>query len=752
MKNSTVGIGIAFLSFIAGTGLWYSIGENRAGDNSPYSSSEYQAAFAQEAGHSLPILPPPLAEPSGRLTPRHANEETKAERPGYLILGQQPQTRLTRKDTGMANPLRGGISETPASPQNLPNQHHRPAQPLPQSQAQPRHIQQTSLQGESQSDIPSGFPTDLSTLPTPPASQQESLLDAAIFPVATPQSTVPDPLSEPQPPVERGFQQFDMPAPAPIAATPLQSADPFATESEAAGSAAAVPPVVQAPVTEQKISSAKTLGAEHSPPANPFGQSEIPSPRSNNSLRSSEGKGMPGASALEGAQSAHLTVEKVLPGEVIIDQPATIILAIKNTGKSTAKNITVVDQVPQGAKLLSTSPETFPNENGELLWSLGNLDPNEQTSVEIRILPLREGEIGSVAAVNYSAEASARINVSRPMLKVDVKVPPEVRLGETVNLEITISNPGTATATGIVLVENIPDGLYHKDGKVLEHRSIGTLKPKEEKVLVLPLICTGPGNLVNHLVVKANNNLSVEDKTAIRALAPVLELGIVGPQQRFLERKATYQLVVSNSGTASAQNVDLVATLPAAVKFVSTNQSGVYERQTHTVHWALEELPSREAGEIELVVLPSQIGEHSIRFTGNGQNNLKAESVKSMTIDGLPALSFEVVGSSNLVEVGKDVVYEISVANKGTKAANNVKVQARLSEGMTFVKAEGSPSQSNGGVVAYSPLSQLEAKGEKVFKITARCNTDGDHRISVQIISDDLGSPITKEESTRVFQ
>jgi uncharacterized repeat protein (TIGR01451 family) len=339
------------------------------------------------------------------------------------------------------------------------------------------------------------------------------------------------------------------------------------------------------------------------------------------------------------------------------------------------------------------------------------------------------------------------------MIQVEVKAPQEVMLGQTANLEITISNPGSATATGVVLTEYVPDGLYHKDGKVLENKHIDTLKPRESKKLTLPLTCTGSGTLVNRLVIKANGNLNVEEKTTIRALSPMLNLEIAGPKQRFLERKAGYRLVVSNPGTASAKNVDLVVYLPTAVQFVSTNQSGVYEKSTHTVHWALEELPSQESGEIELVVLPVKSGEHTIRFAGNGQNGLKAEETQSLSVDGLAALSFEVACLSNLIEVGRDTVYEVRVSNRGTKSSSNITVVANLSEGMNFTAAEGPVRyQSHNGTVQFEPLAQLESKGEKVYRITAKCLADGDHRISVKVKSDELQAPITKEESTRVFK
>ncbi len=544
--------------------------------------------------------------------------------------------------------------------------------------------------------------------------------------------------------------------------TPLRNADPFGENSHSA----AVPPPIAKSVqeTSETPTTARSIPVrnESENRRSPSRANEAPSfannyPSGRNAVDvgadSVEGTGTPGPSALEGPQTPHVTIEKVLPSEVVVDQPLTIKTVLRNVGRSTAKDIVLRDRVPQGTRLLSTSPEGTATASGEIIWSLGNLNGNEQIAVEMRILPYREGEIGSVASVGYAAEASTRISVTRPMLQVDVKAPQEVQLGQIANLEITISNPGSATATGVVLTEYVPDGLYHKDGKILENKNIDTLKPKESKRLTLPLSCTGSGTLVNRLVVRANGNLSVEEKTTIRALSPMLNLEIVGPKQRFLERKAGYRLVVSNPGTASAKNVDLVVYLPTAVQFVSTNQSGVYEKSTHTVHWALEELPAQEAGEIELVVLPIKSGEHTIRFAGNGQSGLKAEESQTLAIDGLAALSFEVACLSNLIEVGRDTVYEVRVSNRGTKSSANVVVTANLSEGMNYVTAEGPVRhQANGGVVQFEPLTQLESKGEKVYRITAKCLADGDHRISVKVHSDELRAPITKEESTRVFK
>ncbi|MDR0521056.1 MAG: DUF11 domain-containing protein [Planctomycetaceae bacterium] len=537
-------------------------------------------------------------------------------------------------------------------------------------------------------------------------------------------------------------------SPAPPVVPPVMTPAPAASSLSNADPFSGLPP--QTTVPAGTLPAAVPAAAPSA--ALPKTAALVPSAGEPTARSHSEGTGTPGHSALEGLQTPHLTIHKVLPEEVVVDQPVTLKCVIKNAGQSTAKNVTITDRVPQGTRLISTIPEAAATATGELAWSVGNLDPNAELVIEMKVLPLREGDIGSVAAVNYSGEASARMTVTRPMLKVDVKAPAEVLLGGTAQIEITISNPGTAAAHNVVLEEHVPDGLYHKDGRILRNTMITKLLPKESKKLVLPLTCTGAGNLINHVTVTADGNLSAEEKTTIRANAPVLSLEIAGAKQRFLERKSEYKLIVGNKGTASAHNVDLELTLPAAVQFVSTNQSGVYEPSSHSVHWALEELPAQESGEIDLAIMPVQTGEHSLRFRGNGANNLKAETVLPMMIDGIPAISFEIAGDASLVEAGKDAVYEIRIMNRGTKAAGNVKVIATLADGMSFVKADGGRSQANGGTVQFETIPQLTPKSEKVFKLTARSMAEGDYRLKIQVFSDDFREPITKEENTRVFK
>src|SRR5664280_2193286 len=142
---------------------------------------------------------------------------------------------------------------------------------------------------------------------------------------------------------------------------------------------------------------------------------------------------------------------------------------------------------------------------------------------------------------------------------------------------------------------SLPAGLKHPAGTELEYE-VGDLKPGESRKLELPMVANRPGPTTNLLSVRGDGNLRAQDKLDLEVLAPQLDVVMEGPKRRYLERQATYQLSVSNPGTAPAKQIELVASLPSGLKFVSANNAGYYEESSRTVRWRLEELPANETG------------------------------------------------------------------------------------------------------------------------------------------------------------
>jgi uncharacterized repeat protein (TIGR01451 family) len=463
-----------------------------------------------------------------------------------------------------------------------------------------------------------------------------------------------------------------------------------------------------------------------------------------------EGTGRPGDPKLSGSQAPALTIEKTAPPEIQIGKPAKFVIKVRNAGSAVAHDVEIHDTIPQGTQFIEATPPAE-RQQGLLVWGLGALKPGDEQRVELQLMPTAEGEIGSVATVHFRAEASVRTVATKPMLEVDVNGPDRVMKGQQVTLKIKLTNPGTGAATGVVLTESVPEGLSHAQGSELE-LDIGTLKPGQTCEKELALMAVAPGIVTNVVTAHGDANLNTEVQTEVEVVAPQLQVGLAGPKRRYLERNATHNISVSNPGTASAKDIELVAVLPKELKFVAANNGGQFDAATRSVYWSLEELPPQETGTVELTTLPVTPGDAKLLIKSTAQQNLSDQREEVLAIEGLAALNFQLSDTSDPVEAGGQTSYEIRVTNQGSKAATGVRLVALVPREMKPLSAEGPVRyQIEGDRVIFEPLKQLAPKADTVYSVKVQALEPGDLRLQVQISTDDIREPITKEESTRVY-
>ncbi len=518
---------------------------------------------------------------------------------------------------------------------------------------------------------------------------------------------------------------------------------------------ARVPPAVVPPASRPAPATgpsgkigAKTPGSRADRPAIqlPAGpQATVRQPESD-----AEGSGVPGARELEGPQTPQIVVQKMAPPEVQVGKPAVFEIHLKNTGQVPAQNVEVRDEIPKGTRLLDTQPKASRGVRGELVWSLGTVKPNEEVRLQVQLMPTDEGVLGSKATVTFGAEASARTVSTKPMLVLKTAAPPRVQIGDEITLQITVSNPGTGVAHQVVLEERVPPGLQHPAGSDLVYE-VGSLKPGESRQLELKLVAVQAGVIANVLTARGDANLKAEDRVELEVLAPQLDIALEGPKRRYLEREATYTVSISNPGTAPARQVELIAQLPPGLKFVSANNAGYYQEATRTVHWTLEELPSKETGSVQLTTVPIEPGQHLLRLRSTADKGLSVEKELPVIIEGIASPSFQITDTSDPVEVGGETTYQIRVFNQGSKAASNVQLSVLLPPELRVVAAEPGVRQSaDPGRVVFDPLQRLAPKAETTYRIRVQAIKPGNHRVRAQLSADEM-EPVTKEESTRVY-
>jgi uncharacterized repeat protein (TIGR01451 family) len=673
-----------------------------------------------------------------------------------------PESEAVEEDEAPATPLTPSARE--AAPATLPpptsvRPMPTPAMPVPEAIEEDEPT-------VAAPPVASPFAEPAATSPRVPRFDAQPTVAPLAMPEIEPVEEEPAEPIAAQPPVAE---------PAPMARQPEPSFDPFARPRPAAAPIMSEPepqptrapqpiaaPIAQDPIEqEQPLPPARSLRDEPitrpttqitaTPQPSPMVSTQPPAqPTAGANTR--VGSGRPGSEEINGIQEARVQIERRAPVEVQVGQPMIVELVVANKGSTAAEQIELYEDIPQGTQLIEATPQPTRQNGGSLSWQLGTLPAGGETIVRLQLMPTGEGEVGSVARVVYATAATSVTKVTQPRIEVAVVAPNSVMIDDEVPLAIKVSNTGSGKATGVVLRETIPEGLRHPAGDELEY-VIGDLMPGQAREVTLKLKAVQAGRIVNELTVLGEGNLEPQvAQTAIDVLAPALQVAVVGPRRRFLERKAQFTLAINNPGTAAAAGVEIRAILPEGFDFVQADSQGSYNPADRSIRWMLDELPAQRGGEVGMTLMPTQQGELVLNIVATAERDLAAQAQHQTSVEGVAAPMFTVVDRADPIGLGEETRYEIRLVNEGTKASSNLRLAVELPPELELVGIDGpGEHRQQQGRLLFEPLGHLAPKAESVYHIRVRGVRPGDARFRVQLITDEMSTPVTKEESTRVY-
>lgn len=461
----------------------------------------------------------------------------------------------------------------------------------------------------------------------------------------------------------------------------------------------------------------------------------------------------PGERAIEGAQSPSLQLIKRAPEEVRVGRNVTFTMIVKNTGTALAREVQVTDVIPNGTRFVASQPTIQPDSNGTLVWDLGDLAPGNERVIQLQLIPETEGEIGSVASVTFASLASVRTLATQPKIALTHNVAEQVLLSKSFSIQLKITNEGSGVAEGVDLEADLPSNLKCAAGSQIV-ADIDRLQPGETKVVDLPLQAIDPGQANIQVRVISEEEVVAQEDVSLLVTSPQLQVSIQGPTKRYIERQARYVMKVENVGNASATNLDLVAQLPKGFRFNGTGQKGQYDASRHAVLWSLEELPAGIAAEVELDIIPVDMGAQPLLFQVAADLNAQAKTESTVNVEGLSELSFTIADDNDPVEVEGETNYSIKVTNNGTRADAQVQLVVELPRGATLVGQPDAPVESshNGNQIVFAPLPSMKAKETIEYQFTIRWTEEGQQNVRALVTSQNRSVPVTKEEGIEVYR
>jgi uncharacterized repeat protein (TIGR01451 family) len=480
-----------------------------------------------------------------------------------------------------------------------------------------------------------------------------------------------------------------------------------------------------------------------------------------------------------------------VPAQVAPGQDIEYRLLVENCSRAAAHHVLVRNPLPSNARFIRATPEPTAREP-VLLWDLGTLPARARKEIVLVLAPTGPGDVQNCARVQFEHGECVRTRIGageranlppEPRIRPVAPVPrPDGRitrpdfgqtraqlrlrklgpkqavifLSQTFELEVT--NTGSATAANVVLKDTLPQGMVFLNSKpaipgdtpVLTW-NLGNLAPGQTRKVEYQVSPQKLGTLTNRAVVEAGGGLREEAVTQI--VVGDVKLGIVktGPQRRLINRPATYQITVTNSGTMAATGVRISDELPPDIKLVRAGAPGqvVGER----VVWDLGTLPAGGRRTAQLVVRATKAGTFKNVATVTAEGDLSEQSLTQTRFEEAEGLALEIDKSADPLEVGREGTYTIRLLNQGKAAANNVSLTIIVPEEMKVQSARGPrASEQNKKTIRFAPLAVLAPGVEAIYTLQVQAQRPGDVRLQVEVATDPAapGGPLRWEETTLI--
>lgn len=271
---------------------------------------------------------------------------------------------------------------------------------------------------------------------------------------------------------------------------------------------------------------------------------------------------------------AMLTIQKTGPETANMGSDVTYSIVVKNTGTSIAKNVMLVDAVPEG---MSGQP---------LNVNLGDLAPGQSKTTPVTFKATKRGKVCNTASANsgnttkVTSEACTVVLV--PGLKVEKTGMEKQILGREADYQIVVSNTGDTVLKNVVVTDTAPtdNTIASAPGATIAGNkatwTIAELKPGAKHTASIKLGSKVAGTHCNKVTATSGTlSDSAEACTVWRGIAGVLLEVVDDPDPIQVGETTTYTIKVTNQGFAAMHNLKIVANFATQVTPTATAQGTI---------------------------------------------------------------------------------------------------------------------------------------------------------------------------------
>lgn len=268
-----------------------------------------------------------------------------------------------------------------------------------------------------------------------------------------------------------------------------------------------------------------------------------------------------------------LAIEMECVAEAMLCETIPYLVKVVNTGDATATNALVTVHLPEGMK----------TEDGRdsVSFRAGDVGPGRAKQGRLSARAAAPGRYVLTAVVtadgDIKLEKTCETVVRQPVLAVTKTGPQNRFVGRPAVYEITVANTGDTPAQNTVLTDAIPPGMrvteVGDNGEVAGDKvrwMIGTLAPGASRTVRVTMVPSGVGAMRNTATATAVcAEAAATHVTTVEGI-PAILLEVVDLEDPIeVGAQTTYEITVTNQGSADGTKIEVVCELTAEQEFVS---------------------------------------------------------------------------------------------------------------------------------------------------------------------------------------
>jgi uncharacterized repeat protein (TIGR01451 family) len=451
-----------------------------------------------------------------------------------------------------------------------------------------------------------------------------------------------------------------------------------------------------------------------------------------------------------------LAIQKTGPAAGTVGTSFSYQITVSNTGGATVPGVTVTDAVPAG---LTVTGVSFTNTGGgsgnctaqqNVSCAVGDLAAGGSANVTIAVTPASCGTFNNNAGASSSDPFVAPVSTNAPVvttvpcpagpaLSVTKTGPASVTPPDTFSYTVTVTNSGGTDTTATTVTDTVDpafvvtsvtftnsgggsgtctaqQGVSCNVGVIVANGGTATVTISGNVPVPASGLCPSVSNQASASATNATTASSNTVTTTVVCSANVT-INKSGPASIGQGGTITYTVTVSNSGTASAPNVNITDDLDDSLTGVSASISGgvgapacgVGALNVVTCGFDLSGVNSPTADHVAVITITATAPVGSCPLLSNQATGtygrgtaISPSGIVTTQVTGCgggvgsPGLSITKTADAASVSAGSPVGYVITVTSSGTVAALGVHLSDPLptAPGMTWSVAGGSGAGS----------------------------------------------------------